>query len=138
MPFVDFPLECTTCRGSGKTTPASAFAVNEGFLARECLTCQGKGTIKNMVYVNPLKENAYNEIYIGDTVTFDLPVSQLPKDKPFSPEEIEKNKNEISKLYPKGNIITYDSPEDVNEIVEEVKNIKESKKSRKVEMDNAA
>ncbi len=114
MPFVDFPIQCTTCRGSGRTSPASSFAVNEVFLSRECLTCQGKGTILNMVYVNPYAEEKKFE-------------------KPFSEDEIEKNKIEISKLYD-GKLA---DEKEIDEVCEEIKNIKPSKKSQKVELINA-
>jgi len=129
MPFVDFPLECTTCRGSGRTKPASAFAVNEEFLSKECLACQGTGKIKNMVYVNPMPEI----------------------EAPFSESEIEKNQNEISQLYKdaiiRPNDIQYDiqslseklnDEKEIAEVVEEIKNIKTSKRSRKVELDDAS
>lgn len=57
MPFVNYPLQCTCCRGIGSIKPVSAFEVNRQVMMTECPVCQGKGTIENKVYVNPPKES---------------------------------------------------------------------------------
>ncbi len=115
MPFVDFPRECTTCRGSGRTSPASSFAVNEVFLSKECLTCNGKGSIQNLVYVNPYVEE------------------KKIQNPAIVMEGIELTDNEVYKLQ-EGKV-----PDDkeINDVVEEIKNIKPSKKSKKAELINA-
>ena len=58
MPLVNYPIECSSCRGLGDVKPACAFDFNRKLLAIECLNCRGKGTVDNMVYVNPPEEQS--------------------------------------------------------------------------------
>jgi len=55
MPFVNFPFQCTTCRGVGTIKPVSAFNIHSKFMSVECPLCRGKGTMDNKVFVNPAK-----------------------------------------------------------------------------------
>lgn len=56
MPFVDFPIECSSCRGSGKIKPVCAFRAHEDVMTIECFNCRGVGNIKNLVFINPMPE----------------------------------------------------------------------------------
>lgn len=77
MPFVDFPIECSSCRGSGKIKPVCAFRAHEDVMTIECFNCRGVGTIKNLVFVNPMPETKeiVSETPImgedGGNITFD-------------------------------------------------------------------
>lgn len=57
MPFVNMPIECFTCRGSGKIKPVCAFKTNEQIMTIECVNCAGTGKRENKVYINPISSD---------------------------------------------------------------------------------
>lgn len=89
MPFINYPVECSSCRGSGQVKPACAFDVNSKLMTIECLNCRGKGQMDNKVYVNP---EAPERIEITQTlpkdIFFEVPtveetISNLNRNKPI-------------------------------------------------------
>jgi len=103
MPFVNYPIECSTCRGSGRIKPVCAFRVHEEILTTECINCRGVGTMENRVYVNPMPADSNGdygcippntEVVVSNDalITIDK-IAEV-----FSNEEIEKVTSAIKKV----------------------------------------
>lgn len=102
MPFINYPIECTICKGSGKVKPAFVFAIHSEKMGIDCMQCDGKGHIENKVYVNPEVEEI--------------------------PQKIDESKIDIGELPREG----YVNEKEIEELFEEVKKVKSSKKSKEV------
>ncbi len=101
MPFVNYPIECSTCRGSGRIKPVCAFRVHEDILTTECINCRGVGTMENRVYVNPMPAPSNGGCIppnIEVVVSHGAPFTIDKIAEVFSNEEIEKVTAEIKKV----------------------------------------
>lgn len=135
MPFVDLPIECTVCRGTGRTSPATIFQANRNFMSTDCLNCRGKGTIANRVFINPeIPETKKPEPVVEIPVIETPVIEEIVKEVPFKEEEIEKNQKEISELYTPETEI---SEQEFDAVIEEVKKVNKGKKSRKLDWEDA-
>lgn len=94
MPVVNYPLECQACRGKGQVKPACAFDVNRNSMMIECLICQGRGTVDNKVYVNPMPDAV---LPIKEPV-IESPIVHDDIYDSFNNEVVEKTSNELRKV----------------------------------------
>jgi hypothetical protein len=113
MPFVNFPIQCSTCRGLGKIKPISAFEMHQKALAIECQNCRGNGVIENKVYVNPVTQ----EKITGESSSLSTTIDEL-------------NSSEM------GDVFLESSDKLVGEINAYVSDINKSKKSKKTGVEN--
>lgn len=108
MPVVNYPLQCSSCRGAGQVKPACAFNVNSKAMMIECMGCQGRGTVDNKVYVNPHKESVLTDGSLTQSNSI-LPIQQIEElnfkspsaneiSEVFDTKEMEKVEKEIKKI----------------------------------------
>jgi len=96
MPFVNFPIQCCTCRGLGKIKPLSAFEMHQKALAIDCPNCLGKGLIENKVYVNPEVPSAH--LPVSSFVLNDESAIEIESISPQLEEEVQQSLNLLKKV----------------------------------------